>query len=201
MTDKYIATEIEPKWQARWAADHLYEVRDDDPRPKWYALTMFPYTSGDLHIGHWYAMAPSDVFARFKRMQGFNVLHPMGFDAFGLPAENAAIKHNIHPYNWTMKNVENMRRQLKSIGAVYDWSREVATCLPDYYRWTQWFFLKLWQAGLAYRSKARSTGARCARRCWLTSRWSTAPAGAVIRRLPGATWSSCFSASPATPTS
>lgn len=154
MIDKYISTEIEAKWQKRWAADNLYNVRDDDPRPKWYALTMFPYTSGDLHIGHWYAMAPSDVFARFKRMQGFNVLHPMGFDAFGLPAENAAIKHGVHPYAWTMKNVENMRRQLKSIGAVYDWSREVVTCLPEYYRWTQWFFLKLWKAGLAYRAKA-----------------------------------------------
>jgi len=152
--DKYSPTEIESKWQTRWAADRLYETRDDDPRPKWYALTMFPYTSGDLHIGHWYAMAPSDVFARFKRMQGFNVLHPIGFDAFGLPAENAAIKHGVHPHSWTMKNVDNMRRQLKSIGAVYDWSREVVTCLPEYYKWTQWFFLKLWEAGLAYRAKA-----------------------------------------------
>ncbi|MCL2149571.1 MAG: leucine--tRNA ligase [Dehalococcoidia bacterium] len=154
MIDKYIPAEIEPRWQARWEADRLYEMRSDDSRPKWYALTMFPYTSGDLHIGHWYAMAPSDVFARFKRMQGFNVLHPMGFDAFGLPAENAAIKHGVHPYTWTMKNVENMRRQLKSIGAVYDWSREVVTCLPEYYKWTQWFFIKLWEAGLAYRAKA-----------------------------------------------
>ncbi len=154
MIDKYSPTEIESRWQARWAEDRLYETRDDDPRPKWYALTMFPYTSGDLHIGHWYAMAPSDVFARFKRMQGFNVLHPMGFDAFGLPAENAAIKHGVHPYAWTMKNVDNMRRQLKSIGAIYDWNREVVTCLPEYYKWTQWFFLKLWEAGLAYRAKA-----------------------------------------------
>ncbi|MFC1931983.1 leucine--tRNA ligase, partial [Chloroflexota bacterium] len=117
-------------------------------------LTMFPYTSGDLHIGHWYAMAPSDVRARFKRMQGYNVLHPMGFDAFGLPAENAAIKRGIHPFTWTMQNVENMRRQLKSIGAIYDWSREVVTCLPEYYKWTEWFFLKLYEAGLAYRGKA-----------------------------------------------
>ena len=154
MIDRYTPTDIEPKWQARWAEDHLYEVHDSDLRPKWYALTMFPYTSGDLHIGHWYAMAPSDVFARFKRMQGFNVMHPMGFDAFGLPAENAAIKHGIHPYAWTMKNVENMRRQLNSIGAVYDWSREVVTCVPEYYKWTQWFFLKLYEAGLAYRAKA-----------------------------------------------
>ena len=154
MAQKYCPREIERKWQDRWAAEHLYEVRDDDSRPKFYALTMFPYTSGDLHIGHWYAMAPSDVYARFKRMQGYNTLHPMGFDAFGLPAENAAISHGIHPYQWTMRNIENMRRQLKSIGAIYDWSREVVTCLPDYYKWTQWFFLKLYQAGLAYRAKA-----------------------------------------------
>ena len=154
MVVEYNPQEIEKKWQQKWAEDNLYQVDKDDTRPKWYALTMFPYTSGDLHIGHWYAMAPADVHARFKRMQGYNVLHPMGFDAFGLPAENAAIKHGIHPSVWTMQNVENMRRQLKSIGAIYDWSREVITCLPEYYRWTQWFFLKLYENGLAYRGKA-----------------------------------------------
>ena len=151
---KYNPEEIEKKWQEKWAADRIYEVKEDGNRPEFYALTMFPYTSGDLHIGHWYAMAPSDVQARFKRMQGYNVLHPMGFDAFGLPAENAAIKHGIHPYTWTMDNVENMRRQLRSIGAIYDWNREVVTCLPEYYKWTQWFFLRLYEAGLAYRAKA-----------------------------------------------
>jgi leucyl-tRNA synthetase len=151
---RYNPQEIEKKWQQKWADDRLYETDDDDPRPKWYALTMFPYTSGDLHIGHWYAMSPSDVHARFKRMQGYNVLHPMGFDAFGLPAENAAIKRGIHPFRWTMQNIDNMRRQLKSLGAIYDWRREVITCLPEYYRWTQWFFLKLYKAGLAYRGKA-----------------------------------------------
>jgi len=154
MAAKYDPQEIEKKWQQKWAEDRLYEVNENSPRPKFYALTMFPYTSGDLHIGHWYAMAPSDVHARFKRMQGYNVLHPMGFDAFGLPAENAAIKRGIHPFTWTMQNVENMRRQLKSIGAIYDWSREVVTCLPDYYKWTQWFFLKLYEHDLAYRGKA-----------------------------------------------
>ena len=154
MVAKYNPQEIEKKWQQRWADDRLYEVSEVDPRPKWYALTMFPYTSGDLHIGHWYAMAPSDVHARFKRMQGYNVLHPMGFDAFGLPAENAAISRGIHPFTWTMQNIDNMRRQLRSMGTIYDWSREVVTCLPDYYKWTQWFFLKLYQAGLAYRGKA-----------------------------------------------
>jgi leucyl-tRNA synthetase len=154
MPDKYEPQAIEKKWQQKWANDKLYKVNDDDPRPKWYALTMFPYTSGDLHIGHWYAMAPSDVLARYKRMQGFNVLHPMGFDAFGLPAENAAIEHGIHPFKWTMQNIDNMRRQLKSIGAIYDWDREVITCLPEYYKWTQWFFLKLYEKGLAYHGKA-----------------------------------------------
>ncbi len=154
MIAKYNPQEIEKKWQKKWAEDKLYEVSEDSTKPKWYALTMFPYTSGDLHIGHWYAMAPSDVHARFKRMQGYNVLHPMGFDAFGLPAENAAIKRGIHPYKWTSRNIDNMRRQLKSMGAIYDWSREVITCQPEYYKWTQWFFLKLYEAGLAYRAKA-----------------------------------------------
>ncbi len=151
---RYNPQEIERKWQERWAQDHLYEVNEDDPRPKHYELTMYPYTSGDLHIGHWYAMAPSDVHARFMRMKGYKVLHPMGFDAFGLPAENAAISRGIHPYTWTMGNIEMMRTQLKSMGAIYDWRREVITCLPDYYKWTQWFFLKLYEAGLAYRAKA-----------------------------------------------
>jgi len=151
---KYNPQQIEPKWQQRWAQDQIYATREDNPRPKWYEMTMFPYTSGNLHIGHWYAMAPSDVHARFKRMQGYNVLHPMGFDAFGLPAENAAISHGIHPFIWTMQNIENMRRQLKSMGTIYDWNREVTTCLPEYYKWTQWFFLKLHEAGLAYRAKS-----------------------------------------------
>jgi leucyl-tRNA synthetase len=154
MNQEYDPQQIERKWQQRWAADHIYDVREDSSRPKFYALTMFPYTSGDLHIGHWYAMAPADAHARFKRMQGYNVLHPMGFDAFGLPAENAAISHGIHPYDWTMKNIDNMRRQLKTMGGIYDWNREVITCLPSYYKWTQWFFLKFYNAGLAYRAKA-----------------------------------------------
>jgi len=154
MVEKYNPIDIEKKWQQKWEKDGIYQVHDDDPRPKYYALTMFPYTSGDLHIGHWYNNVPSDVHARFRRMTGYNVLHPMGFDAFGLPAENAAIRHGIHPFTWTMDNIENMRRQLKSIGAVYDWDREIITCLPDYYKWTQWFFLKLYEAGLAYRAKA-----------------------------------------------
>ena len=154
MIDRYEPQEIEKKWQARWAADNLYRVTESSPKPKWYALTMLPYTSGDLHIGHWYAMAPSDVYARFKRMQGYNVMHPMGFDAFGFPAENAAIKRGIHPRIWTEQNIENMRGQLKTMGCCYDWDREVVSSRPDYYKWTEWFFLKLYEAGLAYRAKA-----------------------------------------------
>ena len=145
---------IDSKWQARWEQDGLHKVLDDDPRPKWYEMTMYPYPSGDLHIGHWYAMAPADTHARFRRMQGYNVLHPIGFDAFGLPAENAAISRGIHPYEWTISNIENMRRQLRSLGAIYDWDREVITCQPEYYRWNQWFFLKFFEKGLAYRAKA-----------------------------------------------
>jgi leucyl-tRNA synthetase len=154
MATRYNPREIDKKWQQRWEADGLYRVLDDDPRPKFYDLTMYPYTSGDLHIGHWYAMAPADAFARYMRMKGYNVMHPMGFDAFGLPAENAAINRGIHPYTWTMSNIDNMRRQLRSMGASYDWDREVITCVPEYYKWTQWFFLKLYDAGLAYRGKA-----------------------------------------------
>ena len=151
---RYDPAEIDRKWQQRWADDNLYRVDDDDPRPRWYALTMYPYPSGDLHIGHWYAMAPSDAHARFMRMRGYNVLHPMGFDAFGLPAENAAINRGIHPSIWTMENIDRMRSQLRSMGAVYDWDREVVTCQPDYYAWNQWFFLKMYEQGLAYRASA-----------------------------------------------
>ena len=170
MIDKYNPKEIEQKWQKIWEDEKLYQVKEDSPKPKWYALTMFPYTSGDLHIGHWYAMAPSDVYARFKRLQGFNVLHPMGFDSFGLPAENAAIKKGIHPKTWTYQNIDNMRKQLKSMGSMYDWSREVITCDPEYYKWTQWFFVKLFKHDLAYRSKSPVTGARNARWYWPTNR-------------------------------
>ena len=151
---RYNPQTIDQKWQARWEGDDIYRVGDDDPRPKWYELTMYPYPSGDLHIGHWYALAPADCHARFRRMHGFNVLHPMGFDAFGLPAENAAIQRGIHPHTWTIGNIENMRRQLRSLGAIYDWSREVVCCLPEFYKWTQWLFLKFYEKGLAYRAKA-----------------------------------------------
>jgi leucyl-tRNA synthetase len=151
---RYDPTALDSKWQQRWADQHSHHVDDADAREKWYALTMYPYPSGDLHVGHWYAMAPSDAHARFMRMKGYNVLHPMGFDAFGLPAENAAITRGIHPHTWTMANIERMRGQLRSMGTLYDWDREVVTCLPEYYRWNQWFFLQFYKKGLAYRASA-----------------------------------------------
>ncbi len=144
---------FEPKWQAKWEADKLYRAVIDNSKPKHYALTMLPYPSGDLHIGHWYAMTPSDARARFKRMQGYNVMFPMGFDAFGLPAEGAAIKHNIHPKKWTYQNIERMRKQMRTMGAMFDWEREAVSSDPEYYRWTQWFFIQLYKHGLAYRKK------------------------------------------------
>lgn len=147
----YYPNEIEGKWQQKWDADGLYESNIDETRKKYYALTMLPYPSGDLHIGHWYAISPSDARARFKRMNGYNVLFPMGFDAFGLPAENAAIKRNIHPKTWTYANIERMRKQFKSMGAMFDWRREIISSDEKYYRWTQWFFLQLFNKGLAYR--------------------------------------------------
>mgnify|MGYP005844901673 CR=1 FL=1 len=154
MATAYKPTEIEPKWQARWMEDRLYEAVEDPTRQKYYTLVMFPYTSGDLHVGHWYNYAPADAFARFMRMRGFNVMHPIGFDAFGLPAEEAAIKHGIHPFTWTVRNIERMRSQLKTIGTVFDWSREVASCFPEYYKWNQYLFLQLYHKGLAYKAKA-----------------------------------------------
>ena len=152
--DRYHPQEIEQKWQKRWEDAGLYKTAEDATRPKHYALTMLPYTSGDLHIGHWYAMAPSDAKARFMRMNGYNVFFPIGFDAFGLPAENAAIERGIHPHRWTIDNIERMRGQLRSMGAMWAWDREAISCLPGYYKWSEWFFLQFYERGLAYRKKA-----------------------------------------------
>jgi len=151
MSEKYNPAEIEPKWQGKWDADGLYHADIDPSKPKHYALTMLPYPSGDMHIGHWYAMTPADARARYKRMKGFNVMFPMGFDSFGLPAEGAAIKNNIHPKKWTYANIERMRTQLRSMGAMFDWRREAVSSDESYYRWSQWFFIQLYQHGLAYR--------------------------------------------------
>ncbi len=154
MSEQYLAQEIEAKWQQRWAAAGIDAVAEDDARPSYYCLVMFPYPSGNLHMGHVRNYCLGDAVARYKRMQGFNVLHPIGWDAFGLPAENAAIKHNRPPAEWTYANIDQMRVQLKGLGLSYDWSREIATCHPDYYRWEQWLFTKLMEKGLAYQSNA-----------------------------------------------
>ena len=151
---RYKPAEIEPQWQQRWEADGLYHATPDATKPAYYALTMYPYPSGDLHMGHWYAMVPSDVRARWMRMRGHNVLFPIGFDSFGLPAENAAIQRGIHPKTWTYHNIARMRKQLRSMGAMFDWDREIITSDPSYYKWTQWFFLKLYDMGLAYKQLA-----------------------------------------------
>jgi leucyl-tRNA synthetase len=151
MADRYDPHAIEERWQARWEADGIYRSVIDRSRPKFYALTMLPYPSGNLHIGHWYAMTPSDARARYKRMRGYNVMFPMGFDAFGLPAENAAIKDGVHPLIRTYANIANMRKQLRSMGAMFDWEREAISCDPAYYRWSQWFFKQLFEHDLAYK--------------------------------------------------
>lgn len=154
MENRYQPQEIEPKWQAHWDKSQLDATGTDVSQPKFYALSMFPYPSGNLHMGHVRNYTITDVIARVKKMQGYRVLHPMGWDAFGLPAENAAIERGIPPAEWTEANIAQMQTQLKRLGLSYDWSREVATCRPDYYRWTQWLFLQFFQAGLAYQKEA-----------------------------------------------
>jgi leucyl-tRNA synthetase len=176
--ERYDPVSIEPRWQARWDELGLHKTNLQDVRNRYYLLTMYPYPSGDLHIGHWYIVTPTDAIARFQAMHGKNVFLPIGFDAFGLPAENAAIRNNINPRVWTMSNIENMRRQFRTMGARFDWDAEVVTADPDYYRWNQWFFLQFLKAGLAYRAKsavdwcpndgtlAREQVEGTERRCW-----------------------------------
>ena len=146
---KYFPSKIEKKWQKKWSVSAKTSARRD----KFYKLVEFPYPSGNLHMGHWYSFAVPDIFARYKSMQGYEVLYPMGFDAFGLPAENAAIINNLQPADWTKKNIKTMTKQMQSMGAMFDWSRMVSTIDPAYYRWTQWIFLQFYKAGLAYRAK------------------------------------------------
>ena len=150
MKKKYQPAQVELKWQSVWAAADPFRSAPDE-RPKFYCLEMFPYPSGKIHMGHVRNYAIGDVIARYKRMRGYNVLHPMGWDAFGLPAENAAIKEGAHPARWTRDNIAYMKKQLARLGLSYDWSREIATSDPAYYRWNQWFFLKMLEKGLAYR--------------------------------------------------
>jgi leucyl-tRNA synthetase len=152
---EYNPQAIEAKWQKRWAEARVFETEADPAKPKYYALEMLPYPSGTLHMGHMRNYTIGDVVARVKRMRGFNVLHPMGWDAFGLPAENAAIKNNTHPRVWTNNNIAEFQRALRRFGFSYDWRREISTCEPEYYRWNQWFFLRMLERGLAYRKKSR----------------------------------------------
>lgn len=154
MEEKYIPDAIETKWQKKWEETELFKVEVDKEKEKYYLLEMFPYPSGNIHMGHVRNYSIGDVVARYKKMRGFNVLHPMGWDAFGMPAENAAIANNTHPAKWTYANIDSMRSQLKRLGYSYDWSRELATCTPEYYRWEQWLFIKMFNKGIAYRKEA-----------------------------------------------
>ena len=154
MKEGYFPQEIEKRWQKHWEENNVFHTPNDSDKPKYYALSMFPYPSGKLHMGHVRNYTITDVIARFKKAQGYNVLHPMGWDSFGLPAENAAMKHGANPETWTDENIAYMTKQLKMLGLSYDWQREVTTCKPDYYKWTQWLFLQLYKKGLAYKKEA-----------------------------------------------
>ena len=153
MLEKYNFSEIEKKWQTKWEKENTFKVVEDPDKEKYYVLEMFPYPSGKLHMGHVRNYSIGDVLARFKKMKGYNVLHPMGWDSFGLPAENAAIKHDVEPSVWTWNNIDEMRKQLKELGLSYDWEREVATCHHDYYKWMQWIFIQFYNKGLAYKKE------------------------------------------------
>ena len=154
MEDRYQAKAIEEKWQQIWEENQTFQTSENAGKPKYYVLEMFPYPSGRIHMGHVRVYAIGDVIARFRRMRGYNVLHPMGWDAFGLPAENAAIERGIHPAKWTTENIVYMRDQLKKMGISYDWDREIATCDPEYYRWEQLVFIRMLERGLAYRKRS-----------------------------------------------
>ncbi len=152
--ERYSPQAIEKKWQKKWEEEKAFRTEMDSSLPKYYTLEMFPYPSGNLHMGHVRNYSIGDVLARYKTMEGYNVLHPMGFDSFGMPAENAAIKNGVHPAKWTYKNIENMERQQREMGLSYDWDREAITCSPEYYKWTQWLFELFYERGLAYKKKA-----------------------------------------------
>ena len=184
MSELYNHKVVEKKWQKVWDDNKAFAATDDYSKPKYYALVEFPYPSGQgLHVGHPRPYTALDIVARKRRMQGYNVLYPMGWDAFGLPTENYAIKNKIHPKIVTENNVKRFKEQLHSLGYSFDWDREINTTDPSYYKWTQWIFLKLFKAGLAYKKRCRSTGVLPARSVLQTRRLSTVSASAVELRL------------------
>ena len=155
MIKEYKPNEIEAKWQKEWESKNIYRTENElEGKENYYVLEMFSYPSGKLHVGHLRNYTIGDAIARYKKMNGYNVLHPFGWDSFGLPAENAAIDNNVHPGEWTKKNIENMKRQLKLMGISHDWSREIATYTEEYYKWNQWFFIKMYEKGLVYKKKS-----------------------------------------------
>lgn len=151
VSEKYNPKIIEGKWQQVWADQNVFHASEESTKPKYFCLCMFPYPSGNIHMGHMRNYSIGDIIARYKRMRGFNVLQPIGWDSFGLPAENAAIQRGVHPRDWTLQNIAQMKTELKSMGIAYDWDREVTTCLPDYYRWEQMLFCKFFEKGFAYK--------------------------------------------------
>ncbi len=201
MQEQYRPEEIESKVQLHWDEKRTFEVTEDESKEKYYCLSMLPYPSGRLHMGHVRNYTIGDVIARYQRMLGKNVLQPIGWDAFGLPAEGAAVKNNTAPAPWTYDNIAYMKNQLKMLGFGYDWSRELATCTPEYYRWEQKFFTELYKKGLVYKRLLRSTGARTTRPYWRTNKLSTAAAGAAIPKLNVKRSRSGLSKSPLTLTS
>lgn len=183
MQEQYRPEEIESKVQLHWDEKRTFEVTEDESKEKYYCLSMLPYPSGRLHMGHVRNYTIGDVIARYQRMLGKNVLQPIGWDAFGLPAEGAAVKNNTAPAPWTYDNIAYMKNQLKMLGFGYDWSRELATCTPEYYRWEQKFFTELYKKGWCTRKRLPLTGARTTRPYWRTNRLSTAAAGVAIPKL------------------
>ena len=178
----YDVRAVQDKWRPVWEALDPYRVRDDGTKERRYALTMFPYPSGDLHMGHGEVFALHDVLARYWRLKGYDVLNPIGWDSFGLPAENAAIRRNEHPAEYTYANIETQAESLRRYGVSFDWSRRLHTSDPDYYRWTQWLFLRFRERGLTDRGPAGSTGAPTTRPCWPTSRsWAACATAAAPR--------------------
>jgi leucyl-tRNA synthetase len=196
MDEKYFPEKVEGKWQKRWEETGAFEVEPDDRREAFYCLEMLPYPSGFLHMGHVRNYSIGDALSWQRRLQGFNVLHPIGWDSFGQPAEQAAIKRGTMPLEWTEQNIAHMRGQMKRLGISYDWRREIAAHRPDYYKWDQWFFLKMLERGLAYK---KVSPVNWKRRCSRTSSRRAASAGAAAPSSRSATSSSGSSASPPTP--